>query len=190
MQQKEKWYQKTAGIIILLLLFWPIGLFLMWKHSNWKKVIKVTISVVFGILCIAVILTTDNTETQSTTTQVVQEQTPTETVAHKTDTNDSESSSDELDAYLSTLSALYDELNAEYNKHLSNFVPADWAAFRREHNEKIDSITVPNSVSVFQGALPANIKILGNAYGRALDSRGDSDHINLLHNDIQTALNE
>ena len=31
----EKWYQKTGWIIALLILFFPAGLFLMWKYSNW-----------------------------------------------------------------------------------------------------------------------------------------------------------
>ncbi len=33
----KKWYQKTGWIIALLILIFPVGLFLMWKYTNWKK---------------------------------------------------------------------------------------------------------------------------------------------------------
>ena len=36
----KKWYQKTGWIIALLILFFPVGLFLMWKYANWKKPVK------------------------------------------------------------------------------------------------------------------------------------------------------
>lgn len=41
----KKWYQKTGWIIILLILFFPVGLFLMWKYTDWKKPIKWIITV-------------------------------------------------------------------------------------------------------------------------------------------------
>ena len=53
----KKWYQKTGYIILLLVLFFPVGLFLMWKYTNWSKNIKIAISAVlalfFGISIIA-----------------------------------------------------------------------------------------------------------------------------------------
>lgn len=36
----KKWYQKTGWIIALLIFFFPVGLFLMWKYTNWKKPVK------------------------------------------------------------------------------------------------------------------------------------------------------
>lgn len=53
----KKWYQKTGYIILLLVLFFPVGLFLMWKYTDWSKNIKIAISAVlalfFGISIIA-----------------------------------------------------------------------------------------------------------------------------------------
>jgi len=43
----EKWYQKTLFIILLLILFFPVGLFLMWKYANWKPKTKWIITGVF-----------------------------------------------------------------------------------------------------------------------------------------------
>ena len=44
--QNLQWYQKKGGVIVLLLLFFPVGLYLMWKHSNyWPKKTKILITV-------------------------------------------------------------------------------------------------------------------------------------------------
>jgi hypothetical protein len=32
-----KWFQKQSGIIILLIIFFPVGLYLMWKNNLWTK---------------------------------------------------------------------------------------------------------------------------------------------------------
>ena len=53
----EKWYQKTGWIIALLILFFPAGLFLMWKYSNWKKPIKCTITALI-LICAVIGVTT------------------------------------------------------------------------------------------------------------------------------------
>jgi hypothetical protein len=52
---KRKWYQTTVAVIVLLIVFWPVGLYLMWKYTSWAKGIKITLSVIaglFGILFI------------------------------------------------------------------------------------------------------------------------------------------
>lgn len=46
---KRKWYQQTGWIIGLLFLFFPVGLYLMWKYADWKKVPKIIISAILGI---------------------------------------------------------------------------------------------------------------------------------------------
>lgn len=45
---KKKWYEKSGWIIFWLIVFFPVGLFLMWKYSDWKKIIKLIISVFFA----------------------------------------------------------------------------------------------------------------------------------------------
>lgn len=51
----KKWYQKTGWIIAWLILFFPVGLFLMWKYSDWKKAIKVIVTALFACFTIAAI---------------------------------------------------------------------------------------------------------------------------------------
>lgn len=46
----QKWYQKTGYIILLLILFFPVGLFLMWKYTNWGKNVKIAISAIIAVL--------------------------------------------------------------------------------------------------------------------------------------------
>lgn len=53
-QNNKKWHEKTGWIIFFLIVFFPIGLFLMWK-SNWKKAPKIIVSALYGIALIAYI---------------------------------------------------------------------------------------------------------------------------------------
>lgn len=45
----KKWYQKSWGIILMIILFFPVGIFLMWKYSNWNKIIKIIITATFAM---------------------------------------------------------------------------------------------------------------------------------------------
>ena len=51
---EEKIYQKTWFIIACLIVFFPVGIFLMWKYHKFSKVIRVIVSIVvifiFGCL--------------------------------------------------------------------------------------------------------------------------------------------
>jgi hypothetical protein len=50
MENKKKWYQKTGGIIFWLIVFFPVGLYLMWKHANWHKTAKWVVTAVYALL--------------------------------------------------------------------------------------------------------------------------------------------
>lgn len=45
----KKWYQKSWGIILMLILFFPVGIFLMWKYSDWNKIIKIIITAILAM---------------------------------------------------------------------------------------------------------------------------------------------
>ncbi|MBI4098202.1 MAG: hypothetical protein HY426_04155 [Candidatus Levybacteria bacterium] len=45
----KKWYQNNLVIIALLILFFPVGLFLMWKYAGWNKTVKWIITAVFAL---------------------------------------------------------------------------------------------------------------------------------------------
>ena len=50
METPRKWYQTELGIIALLLFFFPVGLYLMWKYSFWTKKTRTYITVILAIL--------------------------------------------------------------------------------------------------------------------------------------------
>lgn len=85
--------KSALAIIIALLLFFPLGLYWMWTKSNWKKPIKIVITVVYAIyflFCVIVVATpTDSTEkTKETTTisvsEITSESATTETTSETT----------------------------------------------------------------------------------------------------------
>lgn len=83
----QKWYEKNLSIILFLIFFFPVGLFLMWKYSRWNKVIKIVISIFFGI---AVVSNMGSNETNKvaitkTDTTIAQEQTKEKTEEEKAD---------------------------------------------------------------------------------------------------------
>ena len=49
---QKKFYQKTWFIVLLLILFWPVGLFLMWKYADWSKIAKIVVTVIIGLLTV------------------------------------------------------------------------------------------------------------------------------------------
>ena len=48
-QTELKWYQKPISVIILLIFFFPVGLYLMWKYEVWSKTARWIISAVFAL---------------------------------------------------------------------------------------------------------------------------------------------
>ena len=45
---QKKWYEKTWVIILFLLIFWPVGLFLMWRFADWSKTAKVVVTIIIA----------------------------------------------------------------------------------------------------------------------------------------------
>lgn len=52
-QTELKWYQKPAGVIILLIFFFPVGLYLMWKNELWTKQTRWIVTGVLALIVIA-----------------------------------------------------------------------------------------------------------------------------------------
>lgn len=48
--KEKKFYEKDWFIILSLVVFFPVGLYLMWKRSEWKRGIKVWVTVVVAML--------------------------------------------------------------------------------------------------------------------------------------------
>lgn len=52
-EPKRKWYQSNGAIVLLLVFFFPVGLFLMWKYALWPKAAKWILSGFFGLIILA-----------------------------------------------------------------------------------------------------------------------------------------
>ena len=46
------WYQKPVFIILVCIVFFPVGLFLLWKSNKFNKLVKIGISAFFLIVVI------------------------------------------------------------------------------------------------------------------------------------------
>lgn len=55
--EPQKWYQKTFGIILLLIFFFPIGLYLMWRYGKWNKTVKIVVTAALVIIGIGSLFT-------------------------------------------------------------------------------------------------------------------------------------
>lgn len=52
MENNKRWYEKTGWIVVLIVLFFPVGLFLMWSYAKWNKTVKWIITAPFAVLLI------------------------------------------------------------------------------------------------------------------------------------------
>lgn len=83
---KTPWYKSTGGIIALLVLFFPAGIFLMWKYSNWKMWLKVALSVVAAIIVISAMSSSGSSSTSSTSSSNSTHETTAKSVSEPTAT--------------------------------------------------------------------------------------------------------
>lgn len=85
--EKEKVYQKTWFTILFLILFFPVGLFTMWKYKKFNKVARIIISAIFALAVISSFFGSDSdTDSSNSTTAATTESTTAKTTAAKTTT--------------------------------------------------------------------------------------------------------
>lgn len=58
----NKWYDNKAIVILLIILFFPVGLFAMWKSNSFSKKWKIGVSAFFVLLFIISIATDDKSD--------------------------------------------------------------------------------------------------------------------------------
>ena len=47
-----KWHQDTFWIVFLLVVFWPVGLVLMWR-SDWHVAVKAVVTIALAVVVVA-----------------------------------------------------------------------------------------------------------------------------------------
>ena len=50
MKDLVAWYERPGNVISFLILFFPVGIFLMWRNMKWNKTVKIILSVL-SIIC-------------------------------------------------------------------------------------------------------------------------------------------
>lgn len=80
---KQKWYETNKGIVMLLIIFFPVGLYLMWKHATWRKGMKIGITAMFVLFLLMGKISSDSENKQisnnpSPTTTIEKKIEPTE----------------------------------------------------------------------------------------------------------------
>ena len=85
-----KFYEKTWFIILMLLVFFPVGLFLMWRYSEWNKVVKIIISVICALALIMYMFggSSDDKKKTEDKPKAQQEQTVDEDAQEETEVTD------------------------------------------------------------------------------------------------------
>lgn len=84
----KKWYMKTGYIILLLMLFFPVGIFLMWKYTGWNKYVKIVVSVVVSLFFIIGIASGDDEDATDSNSIVTETTTEKATVKEETTTKE------------------------------------------------------------------------------------------------------
>lgn len=50
---EKKWYQKPTAVVLLLIFFFPVGLYLMWKNELWTKQTRWIVTAVIAVVIVA-----------------------------------------------------------------------------------------------------------------------------------------
>lgn len=87
-KKKISWYQKTWAIVLFLFLFFPVGLFLMWKYSKFKTVPKAIITALVAFIFIGSVLESPNNSTNNITTANKQQETTIQNTNSKSDSEE------------------------------------------------------------------------------------------------------
>lgn len=67
-EQKTPIYKKSWFVIIMLVIFFPIGLYLMWAHTDWNKAAKWIVTAVIAVIGLSSVITGgDETEPEVAT---------------------------------------------------------------------------------------------------------------------------
>ncbi len=62
---EKKFYMKSWFIITMIIVFFPVGLYLMWKYTNWSDNTKKIVTGLFGVLLVISIFTQEEIITYS-----------------------------------------------------------------------------------------------------------------------------
>lgn len=132
----KKWYQSALFMWVMLVFFFPIGLFLLWRYSEYSKKAKIIITAFFVILTF-ISLSGNKNRSNSANNQptVKQEQTASSSSSAansaKQDEQNKKAASQEITNILGNVAQKYDEVDhkTEYTSWGNGNIPAKRAIY-------------------------------------------------------------
>lgn len=94
-QNKEKFYTKKWFTLLSLLLFAPVGIFLLYKYNHFAKKSRIALSTIFGLIFIIAVFTEEEQTTQTVTSNEFESPEIQFNEQKESDTNTEESNSKE-----------------------------------------------------------------------------------------------
>jgi hypothetical protein len=58
-KDKRRWYQNSGGAILFLILFFPVGIYLMWRYTDWSNKVKWVVTSIFVLIFVISAFATD-----------------------------------------------------------------------------------------------------------------------------------
>jgi hypothetical protein len=72
-QNQNKWYDNKLVVYLLILLFFPVGLYALWKNNATSKGTKIIVTVLVSLFAIAVLNNDPKTDTNSPAEKVAEQ---------------------------------------------------------------------------------------------------------------------
>jgi predicted membrane channel-forming protein YqfA (hemolysin III family) len=55
--EKQKIYEKTWFIILMLFLLAPVGIILLWREKKFNNIVRIILSILFGLVFLIAVMT-------------------------------------------------------------------------------------------------------------------------------------
>lgn len=72
---KQPFFEKTWFAILMLFIFAPIGIFLIWKYDKFNKFARISLSILFGLTFLIAVIPTDSDDVATDTSTAPEEAT-------------------------------------------------------------------------------------------------------------------
>lgn len=157
-----KFYEKTWFTVIMLLLFFPVGLFLMWKYQKFNKIARIIISVFFGFLIIGNLF--GESESNQTGTTAIEE---TDTISVEAEVETEEPTAEEVVATEEAAKKEQEKVDAAAKKAEEEEAArkAEEEMKKKEEAEQAAAEALELEEMLFDADLQSQVNELGNGLG-------------------------
>lgn len=116
---KTKFTENNNFIIAMLVLFFPIGLYFMWKNAQWSKGSKIIVTAMFGVLTIGIL--TNDPDSEENVSEPKQEQTQA-TEKEETISEESESLGNEVEETETIVDEESEEISDDFRDNAGKYL--------------------------------------------------------------------